>query len=99
MTGPGTSAYLQGESPVDFGTSMNDINPEDIESVTVLKGPGASALYGARGAKGAIIITTKSGKSLQQGLGVTFNSNTSFETVNRWPDYQNEYGQDYPANY
>jgi TonB-linked SusC/RagA family outer membrane protein len=93
MTGTGSSSYLQNESPVDFGTSLNDINPEDIESVTVLKGPGASALYGARGANGAVIITTKSGKAIQKGLGVTLNSNATFETINRWPDYQHEYGQ------
>jgi TonB-linked SusC/RagA family outer membrane protein len=93
MTGTGSSSYLQNESPVDFGTSLNDINPEDIETVTVLKGPGAAALYGARGANGAIIITTKSGKQIQKGLGITFNSNSMLETVNRWPDYQYEYGQ------
>lgn len=93
MTGTGSSSYLQGESPVDFGTSLNDINPDDIESVTVLKGPGASALYGARGANGAIIVTTKSGKQIQKGLGVTFSSNATFESVNRWPDYQYEFGQ------
>ena len=93
QTGTGSSAYLQSESPVDFGTSLNDINPEDIESVTVLKGPGATALYGARGADGAIIITTKSGRLSTKGLGVTFNSNTAFESISRWPDYQYEFGQ------
>jgi TonB-linked SusC/RagA family outer membrane protein len=93
QTGNGSTAYLQSESPVDFGTSLNDINPEDIESVTVLKGPGASALYGARGANGAIIITTKSGASRQKGLGVTYNINAALDQINRWPDYQSEYGQ------
>lgn len=93
MTGTGSSSYLQGDSPVDFGTSLNDINPEDIESISVLKGPGAAALYGARGANGAIIITTKSGKFSQKGLGITFNSNATFETPNRWPDFQYEFGQ------
>jgi len=93
ITGTGSSAYLQAESPVDFGSSLSDINPEDIESVTVLKGPGAAALYGARGANGAIIITTKSGKSRQKGLGVTYNFNYAIDRVNRWMDYQNEYGQ------
>ncbi len=91
-TGTGSSAYLQSESPVDFGTSLNDINPEDIESVTVLKGPAATALYGARGGNGAVIITTKSGKA-KKGIGVTFNTNTAFESISRWPDYQYEYGQ------
>jgi TonB-linked SusC/RagA family outer membrane protein len=93
MTGTGSGAYLQNESPVDFGTGLNDINSEDIESVTFLKGPGAAALYGARGANGALIITTKSGKMNTRGIGVTLNSNYSVETINRWPDYQYEYGQ------
>lgn len=93
MTGTGSGSYLGGDSPVDFGTGLGDINPEDIESVSVLKGPGAAALYGARGANGAIIITTKSGRTTQKGLGVTINSNTSLGTVSRWPDYQYEYGQ------
>jgi TonB-linked SusC/RagA family outer membrane protein len=92
-TGTGSSAYLQGESPVDFGTSLNDINPEDIESVTVLKGPASTALYGARGGNGAVIITTKSGQAHKKGIGVTFNSNSAFESISRWPDYQYEYGQ------
>ncbi|TZF81124.1 SusC/RagA family TonB-linked outer membrane protein [Pedobacter sp. BS3] len=92
MTGTGDAGYLGSDSPVDFGTSLNDINPEDIESVNVLKGPGAAALYGQRGANGAIIITTKSGKPRVKGIGVTLNSNTSIETISRWPDYQYEYG-------
>lgn len=93
-TGTGGSGWnTAGETSVDFGTSLSDINPEDIESITVLKGPGAAALYGSRGANGAIIITTKSGKKRNKGLGVTISSNTDFETVSRWPDYQYEYGQ------
>jgi TonB-linked SusC/RagA family outer membrane protein len=92
-TGTGSSAYLQTESPVDFGTSLNDINPEDIESVSVLKGPAATALYGARGGNGAVIITTKSGRTRRKGIGVTFNSNAAVETISRWPDFQYEYGQ------
>jgi len=79
--------------PADYGSSINDINPEDIESVTVLKGPGAAALYGQRGANGAIIITTKSGNSKRKKVGIKFTSNGSFEEVNRWPDLQYEYGQ------
>ncbi|HEU4471874.1 MAG TPA: TonB-dependent receptor plug domain-containing protein, partial [Flavisolibacter sp.] len=79
--------------PADYGSGLNDINPEDIESITVLKGPGASALYGQRGANGAVIITTKSGSSKRKGWGITLNSNASIEQVNRWPDLQYEYGQ------
>ncbi|WP_295118976.1 SusC/RagA family TonB-linked outer membrane protein [uncultured Chitinophaga sp.] len=79
--------------PADYGSGLNDINPEDIETITVLKGPGAAALYGQNGANGAIIITTKSGSSRKKGLGITVNSNGSMETVNRWPDLQYLYGQ------
>lgn len=91
----GETTYGTGSDnmPADYGSGLNDINPEDIESVTVLKGPGAAALYGQRGANGAIIITTKSGSTKRKGWGVTLNSNVSFENVNRWPDLQYEYGQ------
>lgn len=95
-TGTGTSAYgagTGGDLPVDFGNNFNSINPDDIESVTVLKGATASALYGERGSAGAIMITTKSGKSKKAKVQVTFNSNSSFDTVLKWPDWQYEYGQ------
>ncbi len=78
--------------PADFGSALNDLNPDDIESVTVLKGPGASALYGQRGANGAIIITTKSGKANKK-LNITFTSNSTWEQVNKSPDAQNQFGQ------
>lgn len=91
----GETTYATGSEnlPADYGSGLNDINPEDIESVSVLKGPGAAALYGARAANGAIIITTKSGSKKGKGWGVTLNSNYSTESVNRWPDLQYEYGQ------
>lgn len=79
--------------PVDYGSGMDDINPEDIESITVLKGPGAAALYGSRGANGAVIITTKSGSQKSKGIGITVNSNASFESMNRSPELQYQYGQ------
>jgi len=93
ITGTGFSSHLSADSPVDYGSSLSDINPDDIENVTVLKGPGATALYGSRAAGGAIIITTKSGVRKDKGIGVTFNSNVSVESINRWPDYQFEYGE------
>ncbi len=96
-TGSGVNnAYQAGSGndvPVDFGNNINDINPDDIESITVLKGPGAAALYGSRAGNGAILITTKSGSKKSNGIGVTINSNVSFNSVLRWPDYQHEYGQ------
>jgi TonB-linked SusC/RagA family outer membrane protein len=96
-TGSGvTNAYGAGsgdDSPIDFGNNISDINPDDIESITVLKGPGATALYGSRASNGALIITTKSGSKKSVGIGVTVNSNVSINTVLKWPDYQYEYGQ------
>ena len=91
-----TNAYGAGSGndvPIDFGNNINDINPDDIESITVLKGPGATALYGSRASNGALLITTKSGSKKGNGIGVTVNSNISFNTVLHWPDYQYEYGQ------
>lgn len=79
---------------VDAGNRGNDINPEDVESVTVLKGPAAAALYGSRAANGALIITTKSGKRLgNKKTEVVFNTSYSLEQILRVPKYQNEYGQ------
>jgi TonB-linked SusC/RagA family outer membrane protein len=93
ITGTGYSSHLSADSPIDYGSTLSDLNPDDIEKITVLKGPGATALYGSRAAGGAIIITTKSGSRKDNGIGVTFNSNVSMEQVNRWPDYQFEYGE------
>ncbi|MDX1907502.1 MAG: SusC/RagA family TonB-linked outer membrane protein [Bacteroidia bacterium] len=76
----------------DYGNPAQAINPDDIESITVLKGANASALYGSRAANGVILITTKSGKNTK-GIGVTINSTTSFETPLVLPEYQNVYGQ------
>jgi len=93
ITGTGFKAHLATDSPVDFGSDVSDINPDDIASITVLKGPGATALYGSRAAGGALIITTKSGARKENGLGITYNLNLSIDQVNRWPDYQYEYGE------
>ncbi|WP_242689169.1 SusC/RagA family TonB-linked outer membrane protein [Pedobacter sp. SYSU D00535] len=92
-TGESVYGTSSDNMPADYGSGLNDINPEDIESVSVLPGPSAAALYGQRGANGAIVITTKAGSSKRKGLGITFNSNASMESVNRWPDMQFEYGQ------
>jgi TonB-linked SusC/RagA family outer membrane protein len=77
--------------PVDYGNGASDLNPEDIESVTILKGPAATALYGSRAANGAVVITTKSGRT-QKGLGVTVSSSIAVESPGYWPDFQTEYG-------
>lgn len=95
-TGTGFSAYGAGakaDLPIDYGNGINTINPDDIESITVLKGSTASALYGSRGAGGAIMITTKSGKSKKGKVQISLNSYSSYDSVLKWPDYQYEYGQ------
>ena len=89
----GISNAGSGEYKVaDLGTGVSDINPDDIESMTVLKGPNAAALYGSRASNGVIIITTKKGV-LGQGLGVSFNSSITFDNPLVTPEYQNEYGR------
>ncbi|MBS1567016.1 MAG: TonB-dependent receptor plug domain-containing protein, partial [Bacteroidetes bacterium] len=93
ITGTGFKAHLAADSPIDFGSDVSDINPDDIEKITVLKGPGATALYGSRAAAGALIITTKSGARKDKGMGVTYNTNISIDQVNRWPEYQYDYGE------
>jgi TonB-linked SusC/RagA family outer membrane protein len=82
---------VSSDLPVDYGNSLNDLNPDDFESVTVLKGPKAAALYGERGTNGVLLITTKSGKDTK-GVGITFNTGISVDKVNRFWDEQNEYG-------
>jgi TonB-linked SusC/RagA family outer membrane protein len=77
---------------IDYGNGAAEINPDDIETISVLKGPTAAALYGSRAANGVILITTKSGKG-RKGIGVSFNSTATFESALRLPDFQNEYGQ------
>ncbi|WP_163710628.1 SusC/RagA family TonB-linked outer membrane protein [Mangrovibacterium lignilyticum] len=79
-------------SKSDYGSGIADINPDDIASISVLKGPNAAALYGSRAANGVIMITTKKG-SAGKGVGVSFTSNTTFETPMLLPEYQNKYGQ------
>ncbi len=74
------------------GGGITDINPADIESVSVLKGPNAAALYGSRAASGVLLITTKKG-SRGNGLGISLNSNVTLEGTMFLPDYQNQYGQ------
>lgn len=76
----------------DYGNGAGFVNPDDIESVTVLKGPSATALYGSRGQNGVITIKTKSGKGVR-GVGISVNSTVMMETPLRLPDYQNVYGQ------
>ena len=77
---------------VDYGNGAGTVNPDDIETISVLKGPSATALYGSRAANGVIVIKTKTGSN-NKGLGISVNSTVSFEDALILPDYQNVYGQ------
>lgn len=81
----------------DYGDGIGNINPDDIESMSVLKGPNAAALYGQRGSNGVILITTKSGKAGKTSFN--FNSDYSIGTGLILPDFQNEYGQGLNGNF
>ena len=82
----------------DLPNGAASINPDDIESVTVLKGPTAAALYGIRASKGVILINTKSGKKKDK-FEVSFNTNTTFSNPLVLPNYQNSYGQGATSDY
>jgi TonB-linked SusC/RagA family outer membrane protein len=83
----------RGGGGYDYGNAIQDLNPDDIENITVLKGQAAAALYGSRGMNGVVMITTKKGaKSSRRGIGVTVNSGFTTETILVLPDYQNKYG-------
>jgi len=84
---PGT-----GNGGRDGGDGLSSINPDNIESMTVLRGASATALYGSRAANGALLINTKKGSS-QQGSGVSFNSSSQLESAMMLYDFQNEFGQ------
>ncbi|MEC3881974.1 SusC/RagA family TonB-linked outer membrane protein [Parapedobacter sp. 10938] len=76
---------------VDYGNVISDINPENIESVSILKGPSAAALYGSRAGNGVVLITTKAGKK-SDGLGIHFSTSNVFEVPYRYLDYHYKYG-------
>ncbi len=95
-----TTNQQTGRGGFDYGNAAMDINPEDIESVNVLKGAAATALYGSRAANGVILITTKKGTK-GKGLGITVNSGLTLGTIDKttFPRYQDEYGPGYGAFY
>ena len=81
-------------SGADYANRAVDLDPNDIESITILKGQAASALYGMRASNGVIVITTKSGKGARKGKPqISFNTNLAFDKVSTLPELQTEYGQ------
>ncbi|MDR1763134.1 MAG: SusC/RagA family TonB-linked outer membrane protein [Dysgonamonadaceae bacterium] len=83
-----------GNSQIDKGSGLGDIAPDNIESISVLKGPAASALYGSRAANGVFLVTTKNGSGAKgKGVGISLSSNLTVENPMQVPEFQNEYGQ------
>ncbi|HEV8283692.1 MAG TPA: SusC/RagA family TonB-linked outer membrane protein [Chitinophagaceae bacterium] len=93
-----TTNQRTGRGGFDYGNAAADINPDDIESITVLKGAAASALYGSQGANGVILITTKKGS---RGLGITVNTGVGVGAIDKktFVKYQKDYGGGYGAYY
>ncbi len=91
-----TDDTMRGRDGFDFGNSISDIDPNNIESVNVLKGAAATALYGSEASNGAIMITTKKGKR-EKGIGISFSSTVSVGEIDKktFPKYQKEYGEGY----
>lgn len=87
-----STATTYWDGGIDYGDGIGDINPDDIESLSVLKGPSASALYGSRAANGVVIINTKKGNSKEEGIGVEYTGSYTWETPFVLPNFQNEYG-------
>lgn len=111
FTGSNQPLFVVDGVPIDNGGGANalqtgvsnsnraiDINQDDIETMSILKGPAAAALYGSRAANGAILITTKKGKTGSKN-SVEYNSSLNLVDVNRLPEYQNEYGQGTLGNF
>lgn len=98
--GNGANQATGARNTYDYGNAAMDINPDDIESVNILKGAAAAALYGYLAGNGVIMITTKKGKS-RKGMGVTISSEFTVGTVDKktFPVYQNKYGQGYGPTY
>ncbi|WP_455674652.1 SusC/RagA family TonB-linked outer membrane protein [Phocaeicola sp.] len=85
-------------SSSDYGNELKNLNPDDFETVSVLKGAPATALYGSRGLNGAVVITTKSGKG-KKGLGINFSQTLGIDVLTSTPNLQNLYGDGYLSGY
>jgi TonB-linked SusC/RagA family outer membrane protein len=88
---PLNNSRLGSGGGLDFGNGLNDINPNDIDNITILKGAAATSLYGSRAQNGVVVITTKKGRSGK--LKIDFSSSYIYSTVAKLPEFQNTFGQ------
>ena len=91
MNNSGFQNTIKGTNGADYGTGLNNINPNDIETINILKGTAASSLYGGLARNGVILITTKRGRSGK--LKIEYNGGVNLSRVGKLPDYQSEFGQ------
>jgi TonB-linked SusC/RagA family outer membrane protein len=89
----GGAPFVGSNTNFDYGNALSDLNPDDIESLSVLKGPNAAALYGSRAANGVILITTRKGRNTNGRMRTELNTNVTFEKPAILPSFQNLYGQ------
>jgi TonB-linked SusC/RagA family outer membrane protein len=89
----GGAPFVGSNTHFDYGNAMSDLNPDDIETLSVLKGPNAAAIYGSRAANGVIIITTRKGRNTGGRMRTEINTNLTFERPAILPDFQDLYGQ------
>src|SRR5215208_546403 len=90
---PFTTSTAATNTEFDYGNALSDLNPDDIEALSVLKGPNAAALYGSRAANGVILITTRKGRNTSGRMRTELNTNLTFENPAILPEFQNGYGQ------
>ncbi len=97
----GRQGVLADQGGFDYGNAIQDLNPDAIQSITVLKGPNAAALYGSRAGNGVVVIETKKGRSIPGGkqADIVVSQIVTFEDELRLPDYQNKYGQGYAGQF
>lgn len=93
-----TTSTIDGSAGKDVGNLIQDLNPDDIENISVLKGPSAAAIYGSRAANGVILVTTKKG-SRKEKFDITLNTGIDFENIVRLPTRQHSYGQGYTGTF
>ena len=89
---PVANKLSNGFGGADMGNPISDINPNDIASVSILKGPSAAALYGSRAGKGVVLITTKSGEGVKKGIGVSLNTSVVADVALQYVQVQNKFG-------
>ncbi len=97
--GFGVNGVLTDQGGIDYGNAIQDLDPDAIKSVTVLKGPNAAALYGSRAANGVVIVETKKGEGARGGYNIGVSQTVTFENELRLPAYQNAYGQGHAGRF